>query len=169
MIGPDIIAGEIDAIPTQRREPGQHSWIDGASSTTHFVDGAPQIATVEQDNRCGDEVERGRSGLLVLQATVAKTAEPMEGDRPGKAVAGLALVQLGSDGTAQSRILEPAEREQRALDPPDLPQRRSEAVLLAVGGQLLEDQRWRNGRSRIAPMTRSISGQWLTIRSRLSL
>jgi hypothetical protein len=55
-----------------------------------------------------------------FQATVAKTAEPMEGDRPGKAVAGLALVQLGSDGTAQSRILEPAEREQRALDPPDL-------------------------------------------------
>ncbi len=58
----------------------------------------------------------------------------MEGDCSGKAVAGLALVQLGSDSTAQSRILEPAQREQRALDPPDLAQRRGEAVLLAVGG-----------------------------------
>src|SRR3546814_10026288 len=89
------MAGEIDAIPTQRGEPRQHSRIDLASAAAHFLDGVPKIATVEQDDRCGDEVEGSRAGLLVLQATVAKATEPMEGDRSRQAVARLALVQLG--------------------------------------------------------------------------
>src|SRR3546814_13043732 len=69
----------------------------------------------------------------------------MEGDRPRQTVTRLALVQFGGDRAAQSGIVEPAQREQRALDPPNLAQRRSEAVLLAVGGQLLEDQRGLDG------------------------
>src|SRR3546814_3931794 len=71
--------------------------IDLASAAAHFFDGAPKIATVEQDDRCGYEVEGSRAGLLVLQATVAKATEPMEGDRSRQAVARLALVQLGGE------------------------------------------------------------------------
>ena len=49
----------------------------------HFFNGANEIAVVEQDDRSGDEVECGRTGLLIFDATVAKAAEPMEG--PGLA------------------------------------------------------------------------------------
>src|SRR3546814_20598926 len=104
----------------------------------HFVNGAPEIAAVEQDDRCGDEVEGSRAGLLVLQATIAKAAESMEGDRPRQTVTRLALVQFGGDRAAQSGIVETAQREQRAIDPPNLAPRRSEAVLLAAGGQRSE-------------------------------
>src|SRR3546814_14840447 len=80
---------------------------DVCSSDLHFFDGVPKIATVEQDDRCGDEVEGSRAGLLVLQATVAKATEPMEGDRSRQAVARLALVQLGGDRAAARRIVDP--------------------------------------------------------------
>src|SRR3546814_5613367 len=75
----------MDAIPTQWGGPRQHSRIDLASAAAHFFDGVPKIATVGQDDRCGDEVEGSRAGLLVLQATVAKATEPMEGDQIGRA------------------------------------------------------------------------------------
>src|SRR3546814_8766252 len=93
----------MDAIPTQWGEPRQHSRIDLASAAAHFFDGVPKIATVEQDDRCGDEVEGSRAGLLVLQATVATATEPMEGDRSRQDVARLALVQLGGDRAASDR------------------------------------------------------------------
>jgi len=32
----------------------------------HFVHGATEIPAVEQDDRSGDQVERSRTGLLVL-------------------------------------------------------------------------------------------------------
>ena len=105
--------------------------------TTHFIYGATEIPAVDKDDRSGDEVERGWAGLPVLQATVAESTEPMEGDCPGPAVARLALIQFGGNGAAQRRILEPTQSKRRALDPPDLAQCRGEAVLLAIGRQLL--------------------------------
>lgn len=106
-----------------------------------FIDGTTEIAAVEKNDGGRDEVERCRAGLLVLQATVAKPPEPMEGDSAGQAVACLALVEFGGDRPAQIGVVEPAQREQCALDPSDLPKCRSKTVLLTIGGQLLQNQR----------------------------
>ena len=69
-----------------------------------FLNGATKVAAVKQDDRGGDEVERCRAGLLAFQATIARPAKPVEGDRTGSAVAGLALVQLGAKGATQRRM-----------------------------------------------------------------
>lgn len=62
---------------------------------------ARPIAAVEQDDGGGDEVEGCRTGLLILDATIMEAAEAVEGDGTCEAVACLALVQLGGDGTTQ--------------------------------------------------------------------
>ena len=91
---------------------------------------------MEQDDGRRAESERGRAELLILQPAIT---EPGQSGMQllGKAVARLALVQLRREELAECRILEPASRAQGALDPADLAQRRRQAVLLPVGGQLL--------------------------------
>ena len=56
--------------------------------------GALQVSGVPQDDCGDDEVEAGRSVLLVLVGAVADFAEPVNEDCPGQAVAGLALVEF---------------------------------------------------------------------------
>jgi len=76
---------------------------------------------------------------------VAKAAEPVERDRARQAVLGLTLVELGRHEPPQRRVVEPAQREQGALDTSHLAQRRGEAVLMAKGRQLFQDDRGRDG------------------------
>ena len=87
-----------------------------------FFESASEIATVEQDDGGRDEVEGRSSRLLVLQSAIAKATEPVEGDGPREAVAGLALVELGGDERAQFGVLIPAQGEERAFDAADLAQ-----------------------------------------------
>ena len=47
--------------------------------------------------------------------------------------------------TPQFSIFQPVEGEQRAFEPPQLAQRRGEAVLPRVGGELAQDQRGGHG------------------------
>ena len=56
-----------------------------------------------------------------------------------------ALVELLAGLAAQLGIADPVEREQRALQPSQLAQRRGDAVLPRVGGELAHDQRCRHG------------------------
>ena len=56
-----------------------------------------------------------------------------------------ALVELLAGLAAQFRILQPVEGEQRALQPSQLAQRRGDAVLPWIGGQLAQDQRGGHG------------------------
>lgn len=82
-----MIAGEVDAVPAQRREPGQHSRINGTSSAPPFPDGTTEIAAVKQnDNGGGDKVSCGRAGLLGLlglQTPATETTEPLKGNCSG--------------------------------------------------------------------------------------
>ena len=85
--------------------------------------------------------------LLVLVGAVADFAEPMNKDGARQAVAGFALVEFAAGAAAQLRILDPVEGEQRALQPAQLAQRRGDAILPGVGGELAHDQRGRHGAS----------------------
>lgn len=106
----------------------------------YILDHAAEIATIEQDDGGGDEVEGCGAGLLVLEAAVAASAEAVEGDGTGKAVARFALVQFGGDGAPQVGVLKPAQGEQGTFDPPDLAQGRSKPALLTLGREFAEDQ-----------------------------
>src|SRR6266853_121291 len=62
----------------------------------------------------------------------------MDEDGPRQAVACLALVEFLAGLTPQFSIFQPVEGEQRAFEPPQLAQRRGEAVLPRVGGELAQ-------------------------------
>ena len=78
--------------------------------------------------------------LLVFVGAVADFPEPMDEDSAGQAVARFALVQLLAGFAAQLGFADPVEREQRALQPPQFPQRGRDAVLPRVGGELAHDE-----------------------------
>ena len=115
-------------LPAERGQVSQQM-IGDVLGLAQGGDGALEISRVPQDD-CGDEqVEAGGAVLLVLVGAVADFAEPMDEDRPRQAVAGLALVEFLAGRAAQFGILDPVEREQRALQPSQLAQRRGDAVL----------------------------------------
>src|SRR3981189_3692765 len=91
----------------------------------------------------------------------------MDEDGPREAVARFAFVELLAGLTPQFSIFQPIEGEQRAFKPPQLAQRRGEAVLPPVGGELAQDQRGGQVPVRIEAATRSISDQWARIRATL--
>ena len=66
--------------------------------------------------------------LLVLMGAVADLAKAMDEDSPRQAIARFALVEFPAGLTAQFRIPQPVEGEQRAFQPPQLAQRRSAAA-----------------------------------------
>ena len=139
---PDIIAGEIDVLPAERREMGEKV-IGNVLGLAQGGDGAFEIPCVPQDDRGDEKVEAGGAVLLVFVGAVADFAEPMNEDGAGQAVARLALVELAAGVAPQLRVFDPIEREQRALQPAQLAQRRGDAVLPRIGGQLAHDQRRR--------------------------
>src|SRR5437868_4285583 len=86
--------------------------------------GALEIPRVPQDD-CGDEEVQARSAVLLVRVgAVADLAEAMDEDSPRQAVACFALVEFPAGLTAQFRILQPVEGEQRTFQPPQLAQRR---------------------------------------------
>jgi len=78
--------------------------------------------------------------LLSRGGSVSQATETMEADGAGECIAGLALVEFGGCLTPECRLFQPVEGEQRAFQPPQLAQRRGEAVLPRVGGELPQDQ-----------------------------
>jgi len=83
-----------------------------------------------------EKVQPGKAVLLVLVGAVADLAQAMDEDGPREAVARFAFVELLAGLTPQFSIFQPVEGEQRAFEPPQLAQRRGEAVLPRVGGEL---------------------------------
>ena len=63
-----------------------------------------------------EKVQPGKAVLLVLVGAVADLAEAMDEDSPRQAVACFALVEFPAGLTAQFRILQPVEGEQRAFE-----------------------------------------------------
>ena len=56
----------------------------------------------------------------------------------------LTAIQLAAGGAAQLGVFDPIEREQGTLQPAEFAQRRGDAILPGVGGQLTHDQRCRH-------------------------
>jgi hypothetical protein len=98
--------------------------------------------------------------LLVLVGAVADLAEAMDEDSPRQAVACFALVEFPAGLTAQFRIPQPVEGEQRAFQPSQLAQRRGEAVLLRVEASCRKIKEAATVPLWIEAVTRRISGQW---------
>ena len=78
-------------------------------------DRALQVPGVPQDNRGDEQVEAGRPVLLVLIGAVADFAEAMDEHCARQAVAGLALVEFLAGRAPQFGVVNPVQREQRAL------------------------------------------------------
>ena len=81
----------------------------------HGFDGAGEVAGVPEDDGGDDQVEAGGAVLLVLEGPVADFTQPVNEDRPGKAVSGFAFVEFLAGLTAKFRVLQPVEGEQRPL------------------------------------------------------
>ena len=80
-------------LPTERRQVGEQmvGHIPGPSKGRH---GALEESRVPQDNGGDEQVETGRTVLLVLVGAIADFPEPMDEDCAGQTVARFALVQL---------------------------------------------------------------------------
>ena len=128
---PDIVAGQVDMLPAERGQMGQQM-IGDILGLAQGGDGALEIPRVPQDDRGDEQIEAGGAVLLVLVGAIADFAEPMNEDRPGQAVAGLALVEFLPGRAPQFGILDPVESEQRALQPPQLAQGGGDAILPRV-------------------------------------
>ena len=128
LCGPDVIAGEVHMLPAERRQMGQ-KMIGHILGLAQGGDGRLQISRVPEDDGGDKQVEAGGAVLLVLVGSVADFAEPMDEDRAGQAVAGLALVEFLAGRAPQFGIVDPVEREQRAFQPPEFAQRGGDAVL----------------------------------------
>ena len=83
--------------------------------------GALEVSRVPQDNGGDEQVETGRTVLLVFVGAIADFPEPMDEDCAGQTVARFAFVQLLAGFAAQFGFADPVEREQRALQPPQFP------------------------------------------------
>lgn len=70
--------------------------------------------------------------LLVLVGAITDFAEPVNEDRPGQAVAGLAFVEFLPRRAPQFGILDLVESEQRAFQPPQLAQGGRDPILPRV-------------------------------------
>ncbi len=114
--------------------------VDRAALAPKFTIRRLQVSRVPEVDGRDEQVETGRAEELVLEGAVAHLAEPAEVDSTGKRIPCLALVQPEVGAPAQIRVLDPVEREQRALDASDFPQRLRQTVLARIGRELLQDR-----------------------------
>jgi len=102
--------------------------------------GTLQVSRVPQDDGGHDQVKAGCPVLLVFVGAVADLAQAVDEHRASQAVARLALVQLLAGRAAQLGVFDLVQREQGAFHPTQLAERRGDAVLPRVGGELAHDR-----------------------------
>ena len=137
---PEIVAGEIDVLPAERREVGEQpsGTISprraAASRARAEIDGVPQ-----RDGR-GDQGEA--AGACCCASAPRSRRRPRRWKQTARASA-LRASPLFSSAVACRRScghLQPVEREQGALDAADLAQRQREAVLPRIGAEAPQHQ-----------------------------
>ena len=129
-------------LPAERRDVLEQGRIDGLGFPKQS-DGAFQVKRVPQRDGGDHQVKTAGAILLILEGTVADLAQPIEKYSLGEGVSGFALIEASRDAASQGWILQPGQREQRALDPADFAQGQSKAVLSGVSSQLPQNQRCR--------------------------
>ena len=116
---PDVIAGEIDVLPAERRQV-EEKVIGNILRLAQSSNRAIKVAGVPQGDGRDQKVEAGSAVLLVLVGAVANFPEPMNEDGARQAVARLALVEFAARVAAQLRVFDSIERKQGALQPAQL-------------------------------------------------
>jgi hypothetical protein len=92
---PEVIAGQVDVLPAQRRQVLQQAAIDGLAVATQGVRRPLQTDRVPQHDSRRHQVEAAGPVALLLETAVADFAQPVEEHGAGQRVAGFALVQSG--------------------------------------------------------------------------
>jgi hypothetical protein len=62
----DIVAGQVDVIPAERRQPTKTLIVDSHTVPAKVNNGAVEITAVEESNACGHEIECRRAMRLPL-------------------------------------------------------------------------------------------------------
>jgi hypothetical protein len=140
-IRPDIVSGQIDVIPAERRQPPKTLIVDIDATPLKVVNGASEITAVEQSNAGSDEIERRRAMRLPVVVAVTEPTEPMERDGAGQSVPSLALVQHVGRISSQPFVFYPVECVERALDAPDLAESERQRALPWGRAEFSQDQR----------------------------
>ncbi|KDE19010.1 hypothetical protein BJI49_10125 [Acetobacter pasteurianus] len=106
-VGPEVIPGQVDMLPPQRREMLEQIRRNGSSLTFEMPHCGSEIGGVPQYDGAGDEIERARPMSLGLQSVIADPAGAMEKDGALEGVLGLSLVQLAGGAAAFFGELDP--------------------------------------------------------------
>jgi hypothetical protein len=106
-------------LPTERRDVGDKLAGNYFSTRAQFIEGAPEINGILEDDGGDGEVEARGPVALVFEGTVADFTEAMKEHGAREGVARLALVETCVGPPAQSRVADPVERKQRALQAAD--------------------------------------------------
>src|SRR3712207_512039 len=132
---PEVVAGEVDVLPAERRDMGEQRAGDDLPPTAQDLQRAGEVDGVPQSDGGRDQGKAARPVLLQFGRAVAQPPEAMEADRTRERVARFALIELRCRLTAEPGRLQPGQGVQRALDASDLPQRQGQAVLPRVGAE----------------------------------
>src|SRR5215210_1904018 len=92
---PEVIAGEVDVLPAERREVGEQGIWHRLAAAAQGILRATEIDGVPQGDGGRDQGQAAGTVLLGLGRAVTKAAKPMEAHGTGERIAALALVQLG--------------------------------------------------------------------------
>src|SRR3954469_19508771 len=106
---PEVIAGEVDVLPAERREVSEQRIRHRLATTIQGVQRAAEIDGVPQGDGSRDQGQAAGAVLLGLSRAVTKAAEPMEAQRAGERVAALALVQLGRGLPSERGVFQPVQ------------------------------------------------------------
>ena len=126
---PDVIAGHVDVLPSERRQVRHAFRRDRSAFVSQHLDSFLQINGVPQDDGGYGKVEPAGLVLEILTKAVSNSATAVEENGASKRVSCFSLVEADCCPLTEIGALYPLQREQRALDPPQLPQRLSEPVL----------------------------------------
>ena len=96
-LGPEVVAGQADVVPAERRDVSQEIVGNGGARASQMVRGAPEIDGVPVDDRRGDEIEAGRAIALVFERAIGETALLVQENGLIERMARLALVQTRHD------------------------------------------------------------------------
>ena len=128
-------------LPSQWRQVREVSRSGFNPLLSQVVHGALQVDGVPQDDGGDQQIETTCSIALILIGTIADFPESVEEHGPSQSVMLLALVEPDMAATAQLGVMQPVEREERALELPKFTQRMGQTVLAGIGGELAQDDR----------------------------
>ena len=128
-------------LPSERGDVLDHIGRRGDAFAVEFGERRFEIERVPVDDGVDEQVQSGRSIELALEGPVPQLSEPVEEQRAGQGILGLALVEAGGGVPAHFGVLPPLGQEDGPIDAPDVAQRQRQSVLARECGQLRQQGR----------------------------